>query len=158
MTSSQCRVGAWASPMAVARTRAVARPIPRSRNPRLRVRAGIDPPDLPKPREEEKKHGDWFQMLLSRFNPISEKATNATVLDFEKPLVELDHKIREVRPGVGWRKGRGARCAMSIGGHCRLLSVECVRQGGLPCGVGSGREPGEVRRGGRTRCMKVFSG
>lgn len=67
----------------------------------MRVKAVVDPPDLPKPREEEKKHGDWFQMLLSRFNPISEKATNTTVLDFEKPLVELDHKIREVGNGSG---------------------------------------------------------
>ncbi|RMZ55871.1 hypothetical protein APUTEX25_003837, partial [Auxenochlorella protothecoides] len=56
-----------------------------------------DPPDLPKARDASGKQGDWFQMLLARFNPISEKASNTAVLDFEKPLVELDHKIREVR-------------------------------------------------------------
>ena len=146
MTASQCRVGAWASPMAVARTRAVARPIPRSRNPRLRVRAGIDPPDLPKPREEEKKHGDWFQMLLSRFNPISEKATNATVLDFEKPLVELDHKIREVRPGVGWRKG-----------GCSLRDVHWWALPAAFCRMCQGGRPALVRRF-RTRAGRNLEG
>lgn len=51
-------------------------------------------------------------MLLARFNPISEKASNTAVLDFEKPLVELDHKIREVRVwgGAGhWKAGIAGR-------------------------------------------------
>lgn len=60
--------------------------------------AGAEPPDVPKDREET-KHSDWFQMLLARFNPISGSATNNTVLDFEKPLFDLDNKILEVRRG-----------------------------------------------------------
>jgi acetyl-CoA carboxylase carboxyl transferase subunit alpha len=35
--------------------------------------------------------------MLSRFGPIAEKAENTAVLDFEKPLVELDNRIKEVR-------------------------------------------------------------
>ena len=34
--------------------------------------------------------------MLSRFGPIAEKAENTAVLDFEKPLVELDNRIKEV--------------------------------------------------------------
>ena len=39
---------------------------------------------------------EWLQTLLSRFGPMTERAQNTTVLDFEKPLVELDNRIREV--------------------------------------------------------------
>jgi len=47
---------------------------------------------------------EWLQSLLSRFGPMNDKASNAYVLDFEKPLVELDNRIKEVgcpdhRPG-----------------------------------------------------------
>lgn len=74
------------------------RPAP-FQNPRnVRAMAGAEPPDVPKDREET-KHSDWFQMLLARFNPISGSATNNTVLDFEKPLFDLDNKILEVRRG-----------------------------------------------------------
>ena len=38
-----------------------------------------------------------MQTMLSRFGPIAEKAENTAVLDFEKPLVELDNRIKEVR-------------------------------------------------------------
>lgn len=37
-----------------------------------------------------------MQTLLSRFGPITQKAENTAVLDFEKPLVELDNRITEV--------------------------------------------------------------
>ncbi|KAK9834157.1 hypothetical protein WJX81_003572 [Elliptochloris bilobata] len=40
---------------------------------------------------------DWLQSLLSRFGPMNDKASNAHVLDFERPLVELDNRIKEVR-------------------------------------------------------------
>ena len=53
-----------------------------------------DPPDAP--REERRGGREWLQTLLSRFGPITQKAENTAVLDFEKPLVELDNRIKEV--------------------------------------------------------------
>ena len=54
-----------------------------------------DPPDIPK--EEARRGGrEWLQNLLSKFGPMTEKAENTHVLDFEKPLVELDNRIKEV--------------------------------------------------------------
>ena len=41
---------------------------------------------------------EWLQTLLSRFGPMTERASNTAVLDFEKPLVELDNRIKEVSP------------------------------------------------------------
>lgn len=61
---------------------------------------GNDPPDVPKPREGggvRQGGREWLQSILSRFGPVKEKASNTTVLDFEKPLVELDNRIKEVR-------------------------------------------------------------
>ena len=53
-----------------------------------------DPPDAP--RDERRGGREWLQTLLSRFGPITQKAENTAVLDFEKPLVELDNRIKEV--------------------------------------------------------------
>ena len=53
-----------------------------------------DPPDIPK--EERRGNVEWLQSVLRRFGPMTEKPQNTTVLDFEKPLVELDNRIREV--------------------------------------------------------------
>ncbi len=53
-----------------------------------------DPPDAP--REERRGGREWLQTFLSRFGPITQKAENTAVLDFEKPLVELDNRITEV--------------------------------------------------------------
>lgn len=55
-----------------------------------------DPPDAP--RDERRGGREWLQTLLSRFGPITQKAENTAVLDFEKPLVELDNRIKEVKP------------------------------------------------------------
>ena len=58
-------------------------------------KGSADPPDIPK--EENRRGGrEWLQQLLSKFGPITEKAENTHVLDFEKPLVELDNRIKEV--------------------------------------------------------------
>lgn len=57
-----------------------------------------DPPDAP--REERRGGKEWLQTLLSRFGPITQKAENTAVLDFEKPLVELDNRIKEVMPSA----------------------------------------------------------
>ena len=53
-----------------------------------------DPPDTPK--QERRGGREWLQTMLSRFGPVAEKAENTAVLDFEKPLVELDNRIKEV--------------------------------------------------------------
>jgi hypothetical protein len=58
-----------------------------------------DPPDVPKARNQPQGGREWLQSILSRFGPIKEKASNTTVLDFEKPLVELDNRIKEVGTG-----------------------------------------------------------
>lgn len=60
------------------------------------MRAQQDPPDIPK---EESRRGnvEWLQTILSRFGPMTDRPQNQFVLDFEKPLVELDSRIREVR-------------------------------------------------------------
>lgn len=55
-----------------------------------------DPPDVPKSRDGPQGGREWLQSILSRFGPVREKASNTTVLDFEKPLVELDNRIKEV--------------------------------------------------------------
>lgn len=75
-------------------------PAPRQRSCRpivvAQAKAGRDPPDTPKDRAEPSVGREWLQTLLSRFGPITQKAQNTAVLDFEKPLVELDNRIKEV--------------------------------------------------------------
>jgi acetyl-CoA carboxylase carboxyl transferase subunit alpha len=58
-----------------------------SRNP-------SSPPDAPK----DSKYGsrEWLDTILSRFGPVKAKTQSPTVLDFEKPLLELDKRIKEV--------------------------------------------------------------
>lgn len=76
-------------------------------------RSAGDPPDVPRPRDGVRSsRGEWLQSILSRFGPVKEKASNTTVLDFEKPLVELDNRIREVRG----RTTTGGRRPASGGG------------------------------------------
>ena len=40
---------------------------------------------------------EWLQKMKDEFGPISSAPAATAVLDFEKPLVELDRRIREVR-------------------------------------------------------------
>lgn len=40
---------------------------------------------------------EWLETILTRFGPIRDRAETVTTLDFEKPLVELDKRIMEVR-------------------------------------------------------------
>ena len=61
---------------------------------RSSVKVAANPPDVP---SDGGGGREWFQSILSRFGPIREKSSNTTVLDFEKPLVELDNRIKEVR-------------------------------------------------------------
>ena len=71
-----------------------------------RATAGRVPPDTPKDRAEPSVGREWLQTLLSRFGPITEKAQNTAVLDFEKPLVELDNRIKEVGNRVNFCNDR----------------------------------------------------
>ena len=62
------------------------------------------PPDTPK--EELPARGrEWLATILSRFGPVKDKAQNTATLEFEKPLLELDKRIREVSVGVPHKLG-----------------------------------------------------
>merc|ERR1719159_1009195 len=60
---------------------------------------------------------EWLLSFVKRFNPKEERDAKVTVLDFEKPLAELDKRIREVRDvaSENWRgrlrAGQGAGAA-----------------------------------------------
>ena len=49
----------------------------------------------------------WLQGLVAKFGPVTERADNTTVLDFERPLAELDSRIREVRLPFEFVRGVG---------------------------------------------------
>ena len=64
--------------------------------------ANPGPPDAPRKviQEEIIAEGrEWLETILSRFGPIKERASTVTTLDFEKPLLELDKRIKEVTGG-----------------------------------------------------------
>jgi hypothetical protein len=95
-----------------------------------------DPPDIPKAVKAGPRGGrEWLQTILSRFGPITEKATNTTVLDFEKPLVELDNRIKEVCLAVttctvgplSWRRWYRERKGTDIWFAVPLLAAERLR-------------------------------
>ncbi len=52
------------------------------------------PPDAPK--DGRKGGREWLETILSRFGPTTDRAQNIMTLDFEKPLLELDKRIKEV--------------------------------------------------------------
>lgn len=52
-------------------------------------------PDVPKDRQQ-RRGGDWLQRLLNRFGPLADRSKTTLVLDFEKPLINLDNRIKEV--------------------------------------------------------------
>jgi acetyl-CoA carboxylase carboxyl transferase subunit alpha len=60
--------------------------------PALNAAGPRTPPDTPKVGGRE-----WLGTILSRFGPVKEKASTTTTLEFEKPLLELDKRIKEVR-------------------------------------------------------------
>ena len=59
----------------------------------------LDSADRPRNR---KPGNSWLAEVISRFNPMKEKATNTYTLDFERPLVELDNRIKEVPKILQW--------------------------------------------------------
>jgi len=87
------RVGGCALPRA---SPAAAAPVARRAERRaasLIVRS--TPPDVPK--EDRAGGREWLDTFLARFGPVRDKAMQPTTLDFEKPLLELDKRIKEVR-------------------------------------------------------------
>lgn len=52
------------------------------------------PPDAP---QDRKGGREWLETILSRFGPVKDRAQTPTTLEFEKPLLELDKRIKEVR-------------------------------------------------------------
>jgi hypothetical protein len=44
-----------------------------------------------------KSASEWYAHMKAEFGPVSSAPPTTAVLDFEKPLVELDRRIREVR-------------------------------------------------------------
>jgi len=88
------RVGGCALPRA---SPAAAAPVARRAERRaasLIVRS--TPPDVPK--EDRAGGREWLDTFLARFGPVRDKAMQPTTLDFEKPLLELDKRIKEARP------------------------------------------------------------
>ncbi|GMH40463.1 hypothetical protein BSKO_08367 [Bryopsis sp. KO-2023] len=64
----------------------------------VRAEKRVQPlPDVPKEKKRGSGGREWLQQLLSKFGPITDRSPNTFVLDFEKPLVELDNRIKEVR-------------------------------------------------------------
>lgn len=66
------------------------------------------PPDAP---QDSRPVGrEWLESILSRFGPAKDRAQNITTLEFEKPLLELDKRIKE----VGCKRSYNAhhRCAL----------------------------------------------
>lgn len=68
---------------------------------RTSVVTRVSPPDVPGPKGPKKaieEGREWLGTILSRFGPVRDRASSVTTLDFEKPLLELDKRIKEVRP------------------------------------------------------------
>lgn len=63
----------------------------------LRALGKFNPPDAPMKDSVIQGGQQWLETILSRFGPVRDKAQNTATLDFEKPLLELDKRIKEVR-------------------------------------------------------------
>lgn len=88
-------------------------------------------PDVPKQKRRGGGGREWLQQLLSKFGPMTDRSPNTFVMDFEKPLVELDNRIREVRPD---REGGGLiRVDLAMEDKGRGM---CVLVGLMLCDVG----------------------
>lgn len=53
---------------------------------------------------------EWLETILSRFGPATDRAQNITTLDFEKPLSELDKRIKEVGARQQVQTGQALCC------------------------------------------------
>ena len=76
---------------------------------------------------------EWLSTILSRFGPARERASNVTTLDFEKPLVELDSRIKEVGI-VSWQWGAARRSVSDrIAGQAAALGSTSVSPSSQGC-------------------------
>lgn len=66
------------------------------RRPAASVRAGVFSAKSAAQRGAEVGR-EWLESILSRFGPATDRPSNPTTLDFEKPLLELDKRIKEAR-------------------------------------------------------------
>lgn len=71
----------------------------------------------------------WLQDLVAKFGPVTERADNTTVLDFERPLAELDSRIREVRFSASCFQLRWSFVLAARENRCRSVSRSHI---GLP--------------------------
>jgi hypothetical protein len=74
---------------------------------------------------------EWLGTILSRFGPATDRAQNITTLEFEKPLLELDKRIKEVR----------ARGAVVLGVMSALARARASDAPAPPPHCRSGRSP-----------------
>lgn len=79
-------------PVSVGRSSRFTHPSSQARIP---IRAGPFQPDVPRERGVGRGH-EWLQKLWNKFGPPSDRSKTALVLDFEKPLINLDQRINEV--------------------------------------------------------------
>lgn len=84
---------------------------------------------------------EWLETILSRFGPATDRATNITTLDFEKPLLELDKRIKEV----------GVICSIALPISVRLAAEGAAEAYVLDC-IGPQSRRGEWRRRQHTDC------
>ncbi len=102
-------------------------------------------PDEPKDGQMVAQGKEWIETILSRFGPIREKAASLSTLDFEKPLLELDKRIKEVR---GARRASAAATdspeAVAWAGR-QVRGGAFPRVGGLSLGP-RGDERAQVRK------------
>ena len=82
---------------------AVQQPFPGARlvvrSPRQSSAAAFNrpgPPDAPSVNKLGLVGKEWLETIISRFAPVKDRAQTVTVLEFEKPLIELDKRICEV--------------------------------------------------------------
>jgi hypothetical protein len=60
---------------------------------KVAVQVSPGPPDAPRDNIQEGRK--WIGTIFSRFGPVKDRAATITTLDFEKPLLELDKRIKE---------------------------------------------------------------
>jgi hypothetical protein len=82
----------------------------------------------------------WLSTILTRFGPATDRATNITTLEFEKPLLELDKRIKE----VGGRAQFDARWRYIATARCPARCSLCL----------TGPQGGRGERGGRQRIYR----
>lgn len=95
------------TPNRTTRARLWNRPRNGLRRARLVVRAESSESDEPAHKPGEA----WFNHMKCEFDPVSSAPPATAVLDFEKPLVELDRRIREVRKG---RARAACKCKLYV--------------------------------------------